>query len=200
MCEFDGVNNTCWERIRWATTHDKRDEKHPCGEARALVLSQCAICGGCSFKAMGCHVTEEKYAEIKEKYAEQKDRKEKHAKADKDDGTVVILKKPNEPADLVDQIEGASEPVRTAVILKKSDEGTVLVLKRFEESAEVEGSSAWSTGLGFFARSSLAGIAAGVPLAIVFRRTLRTVLAVPETQEQVYEQPSLRGDEEQAHE
>lgn len=202
MCEFDGVNNTCWERIRWVTAHEKRGEKHACGEARAFVLNQCAICGGCSLKAMGCHVTEETYAEIREKYDEQKDSKdEKHAKADKDGGAVVILKKPDEPAELVDQIRGSSEPVRTAVILKKSDNGTVVMLKRFEEPAEVEGSSARSPGLGFFARCSLAGIAAGVPLAVVFRRTLRSaVSAAPETQEQVYEQPGLRGDEEQAHE
>lgn len=151
VCEFQGVNASCADRVRWAATHETSDKKSPCEAAHDLVLSQCSICGGCSLKAAGSLCSAD----------------EGHAEA-KQEKSMKFRQKFQEPAASSSQIGSTSSSHRA--------------------------------GLGFLARCSLAAVAAGVPLAIVLRRSLRTASMQSELSDQIYHQAGVGGDEEETHE
>jgi len=141
ICELDSLNATCGERIRWVTTHDDKDKKKPCAAARALVLWECDICGGCSLKAAGCESEEEEHKE------ERQDR--------------------------------------------------TFMFRKYELTGRSTTESAASRGapLGFLAGCSLAGLVAGVPMAMVLRRRHAVSPRQAELDEQLYEQAAELGEE-----
>merc|ERR1740121_2528555 len=114
LCEVDNVNNTCGDRIHWATKNEEREKKHPCAAARALVLKQCSICGGCSLEAVGCSGMEE----------------DEHA-----DAEVERDSSEEEHADAEVEKDSSEEEHADAEVEKVESSRTVVVLKKFEEPA-----------------------------------------------------------------
>lgn len=81
---------------------------------------------------------------------------------------------------------------------KEEKQDRTFMFRKYELNGRAGSSSVAQGGdpLGFFARCALGGLAAGIPLAVVLRRSLRDVASrQPELGEQLYEPAGEQGDE-----
>merc|ERR1719150_2709279 len=60
-CNFNGMNATCSDRIKWGATHEMVDQAAPCESSRKMVLDMCPICGQCTLEASSCYVKTYKF-------------------------------------------------------------------------------------------------------------------------------------------